>query len=236
MNKITTIVLISVFFAILVLVWYQGFNFAERGFIDGLLGAFFGALAGAAVIFGFQLKMEQTRYFFDLINRIDEIFAQESCWRLNPSTQVWEPYEFRRAVGMASWTEDPCGGDGKRHLELHCSEEGIEWKGVLYRIDANFRVASKPLHDYANWIRLVINGYDSKLLSKNHIRFLWRSIVDAIAETKSDNNKFGMKKWTEFFVLGYKPASLSKKKFDKLVGIISGYSPSKQYLSTKNFV
>jgi hypothetical protein len=47
---------------------------------------------------------------------------------------------------------------------------------------------------------------------------------------------FGMKKWTEFFVLGYKPANSSKRMFDKIVRIISKHSPSKQYLKTKKFV
>jgi hypothetical protein len=233
MNIIYINLLIGIFLVFLILLWHQGYNFAERSFVDGLVGAFFGALAGASVIFLFQRKMEQTRYFSDLINRIDNIFSEELGWRLNTSTQVWEPCEFRRIVGMASWTEDPCGTDGRRHLQLHCSEIGIEWKGIVYKIDDNFRVASKPLHDYANWVRLLIDGYNSDLLSRNHIRFLWRSIVDAIAETEYDQKKFEMKKWTEFFVLGYKPANNSKRMFDKIVRIISKHSPSKQYLKTK---
>jgi len=236
MNTIYINLLIGIFLLILILLLHQGYNFAERSFVDGLVGAFFGALAGASVIFLFQRKMEQTRYFSDLINRIDNIFSEELGWCLNTSTKVWEPCEFRRVVGMALWTEDPCGEDGRRHLVLRCSEEGIEWKGVVYKIDDNFRVASKPLHDYANWMRLVIDGYNSNLLSKKQIQFIWRSIVDAIAETEYDQKKFGMKKWTEFFVLGYKPSNISKRMFEKIVRIILKHCPSKQYLKTKIFV
>lgn len=238
MNKIATIlsiILIFIFLAILVVVAWKGFNFIDPGFVSNLLGAFFGAVAVAIVIFGFQLRMEQTRYFFEVINQINDIFSQKSCWHLNPTTREWESCEFSRAVGTALWQGDPCGDDGNGHKKLECKEEGIEWSGVLYKIDDRFIIASKPLHDYANWIRLLISGYDSMLLSKTHIRFLWRSIVDAVAQDQHYGKRLGMRKWTEFFVLGHNPTDSSKKKFNKLVDIISNYSPSKQYLETKNF-
>lgn len=199
-----------------------------RTTVESLLGAFFGTAAGATVIYSMQLRMEQTRFFQLLISEIKAIYSSTFAW--HRVKDYWIPCEFRMAVGLAKWTNDPDGIDGQAHLNLHVDStdpkyRGIDWNGVVYKIDEDYCVASKALHDYANWYNLLLNGLENELLSRKHVLMLWRSIVDAFYW--DEKNSIGMKRWTEFFVFGGHPKKHSTH--EMVLALIHTHSPARRH-------
>lgn len=175
------------------------------GLLDSLSGAFIGTIAGALLV-TMQLRMEQTRFFQLLLDNINDIYSSNTAWR--KTDNGWSCCEFRMAVGMADWTKDPIGkcGDSVDNLIVDQSdpEYDFEWGGVVYTVDDKFCVASKPLHEYANWYSLLLDGLQAQLVSTKHVPMLWRSLVDSffIAEEKDVANSIGMLNWSELFVFG----------------------------------
>jgi hypothetical protein len=214
----------------------------KEDFIGTLIATYVGATAGAIIIFLMQARMEQSRFFQIALTEANRVFETNLAWE--KTNNGWTNCEFRRAVGMAEWSNDPCGDTGESHLSLHIDRSkaefnGIDWPGVVYQIDEKYCVASKSLHDYFNWYRLVIDAYDSQLLSAKHIKTLWRSITDSIfVVIDSGGNRAGMLTWTIFFLFG-KPNKCKirewwkRRSFSRIKRILEKFQPSKEYLNGK---
>lgn len=200
--------------------------------IETLLGAFLGTLAGAAIIFAMQLRMEQTRFFQLLLQEIKEIFSSTTAWQ--ELEDGWQRCEFRKAVGMAFWTNDPCGEDGNAHKTLHINEPDVDWEGVVYRVDSQFCVASKSLHEYANWYNLLLDGYQNDLLSDKHVKMLWRSLGDGlfVVDPEQASQSEGMKNWLEFFSFG-KSAQAKNKPHMRVQRLLEDHPPLKKHFSSR---
>jgi hypothetical protein len=212
--------LIVVVFFILFTVICIKTKWIDNTFIQSVVGAFFGTLAGAFLIFVFQLRMERTRFYREIFNEGQKIMGEQTAWR-KLENGVWENVEFRNAVGIATWINDPLGLDGKNHLELHIKNfsdcKNIIWNGVAYRVDDGFCVASKGLQEYSTWFKLLMDGLDSGLITPSQIQTMWRIIADPLypAGKYTLDNSPGMRSWLEFFLLNrvmHKSAFPFKKK------------------------
>lgn len=184
--------------AILIVEIKENLKFIDKDFLETLLGSFLGGLTVAFTVFLFQLRMEQTRYLSELSNQIDNIFAFQGVWKKNKKGE-WLSCEFRQAVGLSNSTST-----NPMKVQIRDGEdapEGVNWNGVLYQIDENFIISSKAMHDYSNWFQLVSTGYSSNLLTKAHVKVLWRSLADSLTGGKD----YGMRSWTWHFVCGSDP-------------------------------
>jgi len=210
--------------------WYFGFLGALT--IESLIGAFLGTVAGAILVYQFQLRMEQTRFFQLVLGEINTIFSSLTAWRKNGDT--WRVCEFREVVGLAKWTTDLAEVQSSQYNdhEKKINREKIEWKGVLYLVDENYCVASKALHEYANWYGLLLNGLENNLLSALHIKMLWRSIVDNFYERITNEGRDGMKMWSEGFIFG-DPSQIDNhpgsKSHQIVLSLLRNYEPVRRH-------
>ncbi|NLM70944.1 MAG: SoxR reducing system RseC family protein [Synergistaceae bacterium] len=213
---------------------YLGFLGAPS--IESLIGAFLGTLAGAAIIFLFQIRMEQTRFFQLVLSEINSVFSSNTAWERVGGE--WKACEFRKAVGLAEWTtsiDDVSSDKYKKHERNIPNKNKIEWNGVLYLVDENFCVASKPLHEYSNWYGLVLSGLETRLLSKKHIQMLWRSLVDNFFEYVDGNLRIGMKQWSEGFVFGGEGSGHPSYKYHQIVlKIVNRYEPARAHCENRS--
>lgn len=201
--------------------------------VETLVGAFLGTVAGAMLVYTMQVRMEQTRFFQLIIAKIKDIFASKTAWE--QTEDGWVRCEFRKAVGMATWEREPIdehgAGNPERQVDLQAPEfKSIAWEGVVYRVDEKYCVASKALHDYANWYALVLNAFDSHLLNATHIKSLWRSLVDPFVHATDSEQRKGMNKWTTFFVFGKEFKNHpSYRVHEKVMKTLSNYTPAKSH-------
>lgn len=231
MNRIyiTGFLLIGITIALLAIEVFHDTNFIDKTFISGLLGSFFGALSVAFTVFIFQLRMEQTRYLAELTNKIDTLFASQDVWKRNESSNKWHKCEFRQAVGLSEWKNDPYKDQIKDGQD---APDGVDWNGVLYKIDENFIISSKSMHDYSNWIQLIITGLRSHLLTSKDVIILWRSLADCM----TGNDRYGMRMWAWHFVCGDDPNSQDSNSvgFRKIEKIVNSLHSAKEYIDNKN--
>jgi len=177
------------------------FEILRNEIVTSFVAASYGTLIGVIISFNFQLGMERSRYFQMILEKILQVLAEDTAWKLENND--WKNLEFRSAVGLATWVNEP-----SNHLNLHISKLNIpiDWKGVVYNIDEKFCVASKSLHDYTVWFRMVIEGYTNRLLRESHIRMLWRQIGNSLYPagrfSSSEPETKGMRPWLEYFLLG----------------------------------
>lgn len=169
-------------------------------FVQSLLGAAYGTFAGAFLIYILQIRLEQVRYFQIILENGQKIIADDTAWV--KENGIWKNVEFRKALGMARWSRDP-----RNHLDLHIEKfddcKSIDWRGVAYRIDDDYCVASKALHEYTGWIKSILEADKFGLLSKKHALLMWRMIADAMYPLGPfATEASGMRRWLEFFVLG----------------------------------
>jgi len=168
----------------------------SNDFIEALLGALYGTMCGAGLMFYYQTRSEKTKNFMNLFKEGQNIMAQTTAWKL--VNGKWENIEFRNAVGISSWVNEP-----RNHQELTVQNPkaiGIDWGGIVYKIDDNFCIASKSIQEYSTWFRNVLEFYALQLIDKIHLYMMWRILTDSIYDYK---NIIGMKKWLEFFLFKF---------------------------------
>ena len=196
----TVIIFIVVTIAYISLMYIPILSVLKDVFVQSLLGAAYGTFAGAFLIYILQVNLEQVRYFQIILDNGQKIMADNTAWI--KENGVWKNVEFRKALGMARWSRDP-----RNHLDLHSEKfddcKSVDWRGVAYRIDDDYCVASKALHEYTGWIKSILEAGKFDLLSKKHILLMWRMIADAMYPPGPFTTEAsGMRRWLEFFLLG----------------------------------
>jgi hypothetical protein len=178
---------------------YPILDILKDTFVQSLLGAAYGTFAGAFLIYILQVKLEQVRYFQITLDNGQKIIADNTAWI--KENGIWKNVEFRHALGMAKWSKDP-----RNHLDLHIEKlddcKSFDWGGIAYRIDDDYCVASKALHEYTSWIKSILESDKYGLLSRKHILLMWQMIADAMYPPGPfATEAWGMRRWLEFFLL-----------------------------------
>lgn len=205
------------------------FNVVEDDILIRAFATVLGSFVIALSMLIFQRRADRTKYLTEMLKMANDICSFTGVWRLNSKTKKWQPCEFRRALGQATWELSP--------YKEELNDEGvieyqIEWPGVLYKIDENYIISSKAIQDYSNWFQLIISGYGSGLLEDKDIKLLWRQLVDVFKN--NNNKKCDIRDWIEYYLDGEKSKLFKNINVLNIQDIVLSIYAAKEYSQTQH--